>query len=159
MQCCPRDRASLVAQKVRGFSVSHCTTCAGLWLSPALVATAVGHLPHVSSKGKSASGKRCLCPADGSVLVAVHHRGVEIDVCTACGGVWLDHGELDLILRCKRSDYKSWNTVTSDSIAQIALEAGGQIVTDPDLLSAVGDFAGDAIGTILSFIAEALSGL
>lgn len=38
------------------------------------------------------------CPADGATLEMSERKGVEIDYCPACRGVWLDRGELDKIL-------------------------------------------------------------
>lgn len=37
------------------------------------------------------------CPKCGAPLVAVHYRGVELDKCSRCQGIWLDCGELDLV--------------------------------------------------------------
>ena len=37
------------------------------------------------------------CPKCGAPLVAVQFRGVEIDKCSNCGGIWLDMGELETI--------------------------------------------------------------
>ncbi|MCF4122421.1 zf-TFIIB domain-containing protein [Antribacter sp. KLBMP9083] len=39
-----------------------------------------------------------LCPADQSMLVMTERKGVEIDYCPTCRGVWLDRGELDKII-------------------------------------------------------------
>lgn len=38
------------------------------------------------------------CPVDGETLVMTDRKGVEIDYCPRCRGVWLDRGELDKIL-------------------------------------------------------------
>ena len=38
------------------------------------------------------------CPKCGVPLVAVHYRGVELDKCSRCQGIWLDYGELDQVL-------------------------------------------------------------
>lgn len=38
------------------------------------------------------------CPVDGTQLVMTERRGVEIDYCPQCRGVWLDRGELDKII-------------------------------------------------------------
>jgi hypothetical protein len=38
------------------------------------------------------------CPKCGAFLVAVHYRGVELDKCSRCQGIWLDYGELDQVL-------------------------------------------------------------
>lgn len=37
------------------------------------------------------------CPKDGSELVETEFRGVKVDVCATCGGMWLDAGELDAL--------------------------------------------------------------
>ena len=31
-------------------------------------------------------------------MIVLEHKGIEVDYCLACGGVWLDTGELDLLL-------------------------------------------------------------
>ena len=38
------------------------------------------------------------CPRCGVSLIGVWYRGVELDRCSACQGVWLDCGELDQVL-------------------------------------------------------------
>ncbi|SKC51437.1 TFIIB-type zinc ribbon-containing protein [Krasilnikoviella flava] len=38
------------------------------------------------------------CPHDQSVLVMTERKGIEIDYCPQCRGVWLDRGELDKII-------------------------------------------------------------
>jgi len=37
------------------------------------------------------------CPKCGCTLGEREHRGVKIDECPECGGMWLDKGELELI--------------------------------------------------------------
>ncbi len=38
------------------------------------------------------------CPVDDAPFREVTRRGVKIDICTECRGVWLDRGELDHLL-------------------------------------------------------------
>ena len=38
------------------------------------------------------------CPIDGSDLQMTERKGIEIDYCPKCRGVWLDRGELDKII-------------------------------------------------------------
>jgi uncharacterized protein len=38
------------------------------------------------------------CPIDNATLVITERRGVEIDYCPECRGVWLDRGELDKMI-------------------------------------------------------------
>ncbi len=35
------------------------------------------------------------CPKDHAVLVSAHVRGIDVDKCPTCGGLWLDAQELD----------------------------------------------------------------
>ena len=45
------------------------------------------------------------CPVDETTLVISERKGVEIDYCPQCRGVWLDRGELDkMIDRAGRYD-------------------------------------------------------
>lgn len=38
------------------------------------------------------------CPIDGSTLAMGERAGLEISYCPECRGIWLDRGQLDLIL-------------------------------------------------------------
>ncbi len=38
------------------------------------------------------------CPKCGADLQEELLRGIVVDVCTSCGGIWFDKGELDLLL-------------------------------------------------------------
>lgn len=57
------------------------------------------------------------CPTCPSELKIAERRGVEIDYCPACRGIWLDAGELDKIVersanldggRANQQDEESW---------------------------------------------------
>ena len=39
------------------------------------------------------------CPSCSTVLNITERRGIEIDYCPKCRGVWLDRGELDKLLQ------------------------------------------------------------
>ena len=38
------------------------------------------------------------CPKCGAELIPVPYRGIELDKCSRCQGLWLDFGELDQIV-------------------------------------------------------------
>lgn len=38
------------------------------------------------------------CPVDGTILIITDRKGIEIDYCPSCHGIWLDRMELDKIL-------------------------------------------------------------
>ncbi|MGH7302786.1 MAG: zf-TFIIB domain-containing protein [Candidatus Rokuibacteriota bacterium] len=44
------------------------------------------------------TGARNHCPRCAAVLVPVPYRGVELDKCSKCDGVWLDCGELERVI-------------------------------------------------------------
>lgn len=37
------------------------------------------------------------CPACLAPLIVIEHEAIEIDYCSACKGIWLDAGELELL--------------------------------------------------------------
>jgi uncharacterized protein len=39
-----------------------------------------------------------ICPACGKDALIVEYESIELDYCAACGGVWFDAGELELLL-------------------------------------------------------------
>lgn len=46
------------------------------------------------------------CPIDGADLAShVHEAAIEVDKCPECGGVWLDHRELERIQDARSNDY------------------------------------------------------
>jgi uncharacterized protein len=38
------------------------------------------------------------CPKCGASLIEMHYKGIEIDKCSRCQGIWLDSGELERML-------------------------------------------------------------
>jgi uncharacterized protein len=38
------------------------------------------------------------CPKCGASLIETHYKGMEIDKCSHCQGIWLDSGELERML-------------------------------------------------------------
>lgn len=47
------------------------------------------------------------CPKDGMELVEVEFRGVKVDQCSHCGGVFLDAGELDTLAAAEKGGFLS----------------------------------------------------
>ncbi len=43
------------------------------------------------------------CPKCGMQLVEIDYKGIKIDKCTECNGVWLDHGELEALVNLDKS--------------------------------------------------------
>ncbi len=43
------------------------------------------------------------CPKCGMELIAVDYKGIEIDKCSGCEGIWLDAGELESVSKLEKS--------------------------------------------------------
>jgi Zn-finger nucleic acid-binding protein len=71
------------AERVTHLVVSHGGGFASLWMSP-----------------ERRAGRRAYvkCPKCSSPLIVLELHEVEVDHCMSCGGVWLDAGELELLL-------------------------------------------------------------
>ncbi len=54
------------------------------------------------------------CPTCQTTLLIADKKGVEIDYCPDCRGIWLDRGELEKILERSADHYSSRNNYESD---------------------------------------------
>jgi len=45
------------------------------------------------------------CPNDQTTLLITERKGIEIDYCPTCRGVWLDKGELDKLIEGSENSY------------------------------------------------------
>ncbi len=43
------------------------------------------------------------CPKCGMELIAVDYKGIEVDKCSECEGIWLDAGELEAVSQLEKS--------------------------------------------------------
>lgn len=43
------------------------------------------------------------CPKCGNDLTEEEHKSVKVDVCSRCGGMWLDAGELDIVRHMQKA--------------------------------------------------------
>jgi Zn-finger nucleic acid-binding protein len=143
---CPRDRTSLVIDFYQNHSIRRCRSCAGLWIPASVVSLAVGR---INAPRLSSSTGRC-CPDGGARLLAVSRKKVEVDVCASCGGVWLDAGELQRVLK------RQQGSGVMETVVEIVPDG---LTGIPDVLVGAGELAGDVVGTVLEFLGEALSGL
>ncbi len=135
---CPVDRTTLKETVVENVILQQCPKCGGLWLpTTALKQFSQLHGIDVSSlkynldKNTCNINKQILCPSDNSRMILYPFHGVEIDICASCWGIWLDGGELELILKKTK---KSWG--------KTALEFGCECVEDGNIFTSAGISAG-----------------
>ena len=43
------------------------------------------------------------CPKCGMELIAIDYKGIEVDKCSECEGIWLDAGELEAVSKLEKS--------------------------------------------------------
>jgi len=51
------------------------------------------------------------CPKCGMDLIEIDYKGVKLDKCSACGGLWFDAQEFETILSQEQSNIKSIFTI------------------------------------------------
>lgn len=57
------------------------------------------------------------CPACSDAMITLELADVEIDHCVACGGIWLDAGELELLMDDRRRAKGLLNSLREDRTA------------------------------------------
>ncbi len=55
------------------------------------------------------------CPVCKNAMITLEVRDVEVDYCSGCGGIWLDAGELELLLDDPQLAEKLLNSFNIDS--------------------------------------------
>lgn len=122
---CPHHGRALAVRRIEGGrKVDACPTCHGLWLAPAMAAGLVGHALRPDAVAALPPARPFAaqpCPVDGSGMRALRSRGVEIDLCARCKGVWLDAGELERLLVPAAAGGSALSDVT-EGAAQLAFD-------------------------------------
>ncbi len=170
---CPVDQSVVQSREDGATQILSCELCHGFWFSREQLAAFVRTGNHIKKFPKKKvfseklqhSDSQRLCPScEKTDLFAKLIDGVEIDVCPRCHGIWLDAGELELIIT--RYHRKQKLHAVSDSASEIFT----QTVSDPNLLIELGGLIGDALGkssewaseaapALLDFIGEAFSSI
>lgn len=55
-----------------------------------------------------------LCPVCDTEMLILEFNRIEIDFCSLCGGIWLDEGELELLISPEKSNCSSVSGIISD---------------------------------------------
>lgn len=97
---CPRCAATLEAQPAGRKATLHaCPAHHGVFATPADLQHVLPVAPYAALRDamdRSVPGE-APCPACAAPMRTHHPRGVELDGCMACGGVWFDGGELERV--------------------------------------------------------------
>lgn len=105
---CPRDHALLQVQEVGEAELDICGTCGGQFFDSGEMFAAFGVKADPSywdreETGGSVKNSTIHCPNCETVFLAqdikYESHQVEIDRCGKCGGIWLDKGEVETIMK------------------------------------------------------------
>ena len=114
---CPSCRKPLGKSSTEDSRGDQCRHCGGLWIPrPALVELLRQHLSReglpsqiVALQERPLASPRGSCPhCVDTELERISFRGVHVEQCPACRGVFLDHGEAELLLRRVKLAVGQW---------------------------------------------------
>jgi len=153
-RACPDDGLALVESLVSGAQVHLCGYCKGAWLPESGVRAVFERLPgddarwdrlyeRVQREGRES---RLACVDCGGRLLTIAHRGIEIDVCGACGGIWFDGGELRSLVTGEANPYARTAVVAGAGAA--ALAAAGLSQAAPAPAPGEDGSGGDPLGVV-----------
>lgn len=103
---CPRCKSLLIVVDFHDIELDWCPACEGLWFDSGemelVTATMRGTAAAPTPQQKAnTSEKRLRCPECNKAMdkrLLGDAQPVIADVCPACGGLWLDHGELEQLV-------------------------------------------------------------
>src|SRR3954467_6286452 len=93
---CPRDRSELELTTPEP-DTSACPKCKGIFIRNERFARIIKHNGVDIAKLKKAEMPMPDCPGCHSGLRLYKVESIDVDLCEACMGVWLDKGELDQV--------------------------------------------------------------
>ena len=102
---CALDQSKLNPIPIGTHVVHRCETCSGNFVPGnffrEIRAKAALEIHNAKSKDSKASAEqqsKVACPNDESPMMSFLFKGIEIDVCSKCFGVWLDRGEYEKLI-------------------------------------------------------------
>lgn len=60
-----------------------------------------------AAEAAAPKAKSLVCPRCGGALNEREFHNVRVDICGSCKGVWLDHGELELLAHVERNELQA----------------------------------------------------
>lgn len=113
---CPREGSWLVPRMLDELEYLACETCGGLWIPseqlPIMALRVAGGAPaprspqHLEPSRIFEGTARCVCPK-APLMLNVEAMAITLDRCEACGGIWLDGGEIRRVIEHHRGERRS----------------------------------------------------
>lgn len=129
---CPHHDKELESRHAGDHVADCCPVCNGLWLPATAVHAVLGRrltLDIILKQRACFSG--VYCPEDLTGLEELQVRGVTIDWCPRCSGLWFDKGELTrLLLRWSQRPKLGLARKPDNSPGHVLVDVGGEIIGD-----------------------------
>jgi len=128
---CPRDQTELLREGFWKYPRDACPACQGIFVLERDMTEGLGHKEPKKFEAVAAvkldnlGDSDLKCPRDGTKLKSVHFANAEIDVCPACKGLWLDHGEYEKIVSRMREKADVIRPNPKLKLPEEAQESGG----------------------------------
>ena len=104
---CPIDRSAMIVLELDEIEIDYCLECKGIWLDAgelellfgdAAVAEALMSSMQEHPKSKEKKRKCPICSRKMDKIICGEGENLLIDECRNRHGLWLDHGELEVLL-------------------------------------------------------------
>ena len=156
---CPIDAKKLSLTRSDRLELMACEACAGAWMPANSAGALLSRLAAASplqqkffdTVRREGRESKLSCLECRTTMRTLSHRGVEIDVCQDCGGIWFDGGELQ---RFRQADFRKparaaavagAAALAAGAAGAASLNSGKSPQQAESLISTVGDFAGDVV--------------
>jgi Zn-finger nucleic acid-binding protein len=104
MHTCPVCAVDLLEMPLLHENIDRCPSCNGIFFEKgelqsvlrivALLEQVVLAESDIETITEAERSRTLACPADGAVMAKRDYGGAVLDACAACGGFWLDGGEI-----------------------------------------------------------------
>ncbi len=138
---CPKCGVKLKEFSSGSLKLDKCELCHGIWFDKNELKKVIDkrdkdldwvHLDLWNKKEKLiAKGGKRICPFCKKALSILQYNrsGVEVDICAACGGIWLDKGEMEKIVEYLE---KSLDQKTVPEYIEEIIKEGDRAIARPE---------------------------
>jgi len=129
---CPECEIPLGSIQAGEVELDSCETCHGIWFDhnelQRLGSRSSGDLSEVQGllarELKPIENRKRKCPSCSSPMSVRQKHGVELDMCQRCAGIWLDGGELEVVLKVLEQEKLRKEKVAAASQKDLGLKPG-----------------------------------
>lgn len=112
---CPKCTGRLIHLQRKGMLVEVCAQCSGMWFDAGELTMLIKVYKKFDAAGAMDSGFACVRCKGQLQEMSFPGTDVLVDRCADCQGIWLDHGELEIL---KRELSKHWPPEHKDLVAR-----------------------------------------